>query len=381
MDWTRYCSDRNQVDEGNTVDLLLGGTATFETMLSAIEGAERFVSLATFIFAPDRTGTRFRDALIRARERGVEVRLIVDGVGCLETPRSFLRPLKAAGGEILVYHRLDPWRLKFVIWHRMHRKNLVVDGRVGFCGGLNIHDACLPVEEGGSGWHDIHARIEGPAVRSLHRSFLNTWIRVLGPPSSGHDLLPRSEARGGHPVQVATAGGTRRGRRRRMIQRAYMHAIKNAQRTIHLWSPYFIPERGVRRALRNACARGVDVRVIVPARGNHPAVHLASENLYAKLMRYGVRIMRWPGPMMHAKTAVIDSTWSAVGSYNHDAQSHLHNLELNVKVYGERFGAALEELFAIDMARCVEVDADRWSYRPLVDRLLQKICYGFRRWL
>ncbi|MBW2261017.1 MAG: cardiolipin synthase ClsB [Deltaproteobacteria bacterium] len=381
MEWKRYCSDHNQVDEGNTIDLLEGGNATFETMLSAIEGAERFVSLATFIFAPDRTGRRFLDALLRARERGVEVRLIIDGVGCLETPRSFLRPLKAAGGEIHVYHRLDPWRLKFVIWHRMHRKNLVVDGRVGFCGGLNIHDRCLPIEDGGGGWHDIHARIEGPAVRSLHRSFLNTWIRVLGPPSSDHELLPRPGARGNHPVQVITAGGKRRGKRKRMIQRAYQHAIKNAQRTIHLWNPYFIPNRGVRRALRNACSRGVDVRVIVPARGNHPAVHLASENLYAKLMRYGMRILRWPGPMMHAKTAVIDSTWSTVGSYNLDAQSHLHNLELNVTVYGERFGEALEALFVRDTEQCVEVDNGNWSNRSLVDRLLQKLCYGFRRWL
>jgi len=381
MDWTRYCSDTNLVEEGNTVDLLEGGTETFETMLSAIEGAERFITMATFIFAPDRTGRRFRDALQAAAERGVEVRLIVDGVGCLETPRSFLRPIKDAGGEILVYHRLDPWRLKFVIWHRMHRKNLVVDGTVGFCGGLNIHDACLSVEEGGSGWHDIHSRIQGPAVRSLHRSLLNTWIRVLGPPASRHDLLPRPRAMGNHPVQVVTAGGKRRGRRRRLVQRAYMHAIKNAQRTIHLWNPYFIPDRGVRRALRNACVRGVDVRVIVPARGNHPAVHLASENLYAKLMRYGVHILRWPGSMMHAKTAVIDSTWSTVGSYNLDAQSHLHNLELNALVFGERFGEALEGLFDRDARLCVEVDADRWSYRPLVDRLLQKLCYRFRRWL
>ena len=381
MDWTRYCSDRNQIVEGNTIDLLEGGQATFETMLSAIDRAEKYVSLATFIFAPDRTGQRFRDALIRARERGVEVRLIVDGVGCLETPRSFLRPLKAAGGEILVYHRLDPWRLKLVIWHRMHRKNLVVDGRVGFCGGLNVHDACLPVEDGGSGWHDIHARIEGPAVRSLHRSFLNTWIRVFGPPTSAHELLPRPAIHGTHPVHVVTAGGKRRGKRRRLIQRAYMHAIKNAQSTIHLWNPYFIPNRGVRRALRNACARGVEVRVIVPARGNHPAVHLASENLYAKLMRYGVRILRWPGPMMHAKTAVIDSTWSTVGSYNLDAQSHLHNLELNVTVYGERFGRELEALFERDREQCVEIEPGAWSYRPLVDRMLQKLCYAFRRWL
>jgi cardiolipin synthase len=381
MDWTRYCSDRNMLIEGNRIDLLEGGRQTFETMLSAIGSAERFVSLATFIFADDRTGRRFRDALLEARGRGVEVRVIVDGVGSFETPHSFLRPITDAGGEVLVYHRVDPWRLRLVLWHRMHRKNLVVDGTVGFCGGVNIHDACLPPGEGGAGWHDIHARIEGPAVRELHRSFLNTWIRVRGRPRSDHQLLPRPEARGVHPVQILSAGGKRRGRRRRRIQQAYLHAIKHARSTIHIWTPYFIPGRGIRRAIRNACRRGVDVRVIVPARGNFPAVQLASENLYERLLRHGVRIHRWPGSMMHAKTAVIDSIWSTVGSYNLDAQSFLHNLELNVTVYGERFGSALEDLFRSDLERCVEVEANSWSLRPLSDRLLQKLCYLLRRWL
>lgn len=381
MDWTRYCSDRNVVQVGNRIDLLVDGRQTFDSMLSAIGSAERFVSMTTFVFADDRMGRRFLDALVDARERGVEVRVIVDGVGSFDTPRSFFRPLREAGGEVLVYHRVDPWRLKFVIWHRMHRKNLVVDGRLGFLGGLNVHDACLPEDEGGDGWHDIHARIQGPAVRELHRSMLNTWIRVLGPPRTAHQLLPRPEPCGTHPVRVLTAGGKRRGKRRRRIQRAYQHAIKQAQRTIHLWNPYFIPDRGVRRALRNACMRGVDVKVIVPARGNFPTVQLASENLYSRLMRYGVRLYRWPGSMMHAKTAVIDSMWSTVGSYNMDAQSHLHNLELNVTVYGEAFGEALEELFSRDLERCIEVDPRAWHLRPLVDRILQKICYRFRRWL
>jgi len=381
MDWTRYCADRQRVLEGNEIDLLYGGRETFETMLGAIRSAQRFVSLATFIFADDRTGRRFLDSLVEARRRGVEVRLIVDGVGSLDTPRAFFRPLLDEGGEILVYHPVDLWRLKFVIWHRMHRKNLVVDNQVGFCGGLNIHDSCLPEEDGGAGWHDIHARMEGPVVRDLHHSFLSTWIRVLGTPRSDHDLLARSEPHGSHNVAVLGAGGKKRGRRRRRIQTAYLHAIKQAQRTIHIWNPYFIPDAGVRRSLRNACRRGVDVRVIVPDRGNFPAVQLASENVFETLMRAGVRIHRWPGSMMHAKTAVIDGIWSTVGSYNMDAQSHRHNLELNVTVYGERFGKALEALFARDMALSSEVDARSWSLRPLSDRLLQKLCFFFRRWL
>lgn len=381
MDWQRYCADRNRIVEANSIELLDAGKKTFDRMIQAIESSRRFVSLATFIFAADRTGRRFRDALVAAAERGVEVRVIVDGVGSLDTPRRFLAPMIQAGAELLVYHPVDPWRLKFVLWHRMHRKNLVVDGQVGFCGGINIHDAPIAVADGGDGWHDIHVMVHGPAVRDLHRSFLNTWIRSYGPHRSRHDLLPRSGPEGGHVACVNSAGGKRRGRRRKLIQREYRHAITRAQRSIHIWNAYFIPERGVRRLLQNACERGVDVRVILPERGNHPAVQLASENLYHKLMRYGVKLHRWPGSLMHAKAAVIDSVWSTVGSYNMDAQSHLHNLELNVNVYGISFGEALEAMFQRDLKVCHLLDRRNWSFRPLSDKILQKLCYMFRRWL
>jgi cardiolipin synthase len=381
LDWKRYCSDTNRVTEGNRIVLLDAGQRTFDRMIEAIDEAERFVSLATFIFAADDTGKRFRESLIRASERGVDVRVIIDGVGSIDTPRSFFEPLIRAGAQIHTYHPVSLWRLRFVIWHRMHRKNLVVDGSKGFCGGLNVHDAPLLSEQGGKGWHDIHAQIEGPAVRDLHRSFLNTWIRVRGQPSGFETLLPHPEPVGDHSVAIVSAGGKKKGKRRRMIQREYWHAISRARRSIHLWNAYFIPGRGIRRLLRNACARGVDVRVILPERGNHPAVQFASEYLYAKLMRYGVKLLRWPGAMMHAKGAVIDSVWSTVGSYNMDAQSHLHNLELTVTVYSESFGSALETMFERDLRKCHEVDPEQWGYRPLADRVLQFFCHQFRNWL
>ncbi len=381
MDWKRYCSDPNRIVEGNRIELFDAGQHCYDRMLEAVASAERFVSLTTFIFADDTTGSAMRDALARAASRGVEVRLIVDGVGSFDTPRRFFAPILEAGGELHVYHPVDPWRLRFVLWHRMHRKNLVVDGRVGFCGGINLHDAPLGTDQGGEGWHDVHARVEGPVVRDLGRSFFNTWNRVMGPLRTAHDLLPAVEPVGEHVASVAWAGGKRRRGRERLIQRDYRHAISHAQRSIHIWNAYFIPDLGVRRLLRNACDRGVDVRVILPERGNHPAVQLAAENLYARLMRYGVHLHRWPGALMHAKSAVIDSVWSTVGSCNMDAQSYLHNLELNVTVYGRSLGDALEAMFQRDLARCPELDPANWSFRPISDKLLQRLCYLFRRWL
>lgn len=381
MDWDEYCSDHNRIQRGNRVELLVDGSSTYESMLRDIRGARKFVSLATYIFADDTIGARFLNALLDARGNGAEVRVVYDGAGSMITDHDFFQPLVELGGEARIYKPLFPWRPRFALWGRLHRKVLVVDGTVGFCGGLNIHDECLPEEQGGAGWHDVHSRIQGPAVRELHRVFLNTWRRMRGNKrvASHHDLLPYPEPAGDLPVAVFDAGGRYKGRRRRRIHRAYMHAIKNAQRTIHLWNPYFVPHLGIRRALRNACRRGVDVRVIVPLMSDVPAVQLASEYLFARMMRQGLRIYRWPGAMMHAKTAVIDSVWSTVGSYNMDAQSYAHNLELNVTAYGGEFGGRMEDLFVQDLDACVELRSGDWRVRPLATRFLQWLAYRFRK--
>lgn len=381
VDWTDYCSDRNRIREGNRVELLVDGEQTMSAMIDAIRSAERYVSVATYIFADDATGRRLLDALMDARGNGAEVRVIYDGAGSFLTEPELFRPLRELGGEVAEYKPIRPWRKRFALWRRLHRKLLVVDGAVGFCGGMNFHDEAMEEERGGSGWHDVGARIEGPAVRDLHAVFLDTWRRVRGHPRSRHALLAWPDPAGDLPVAVFDAGGRHRGRRRRRIHRAYMHAIKTSRRSIHIWNPYFVPHLSIRRALRNACRRGVDVKVVVPIRGDHPAVQLAGEHLYARLMRQGVRIFRWSGPMMHAKTAVIDSVWSTVGSYNMDSQSYLHNLELNVTVYGRELGERMESLFSDDLERCVEVEESGWRARPLVNRALEWIAFWFRKWL
>jgi len=363
------------------VDLLVDGVETFPAMLEAIEGARSFVSLETYIYQPDSIGVRFRDAMIDALARGVAVRVVYDSIGALETGEPFWRPLREAGGETVEFHPIARWRQRWpdTLNRRNHRKVLVVDGDVGFCGGVNIHDEELPAEQGGANWRDMHLRIRGPAVRELHRMFLDTWRYGEGrEPEDLARLLPNPEPAGDLTVRVV---GTNALKLRRTIHRSYLHAIKRARHFIYLWNPYFIPDLGVRRALRNASRRGVDVRVIVPARGDVMPIQFASRRLYGSLMRSGVRIFEWREHVMHAKCGVIDGQWSTVGSFNLDHRSLLHNLELNAMVFGEDFGQRLVSLFDQDLDGCAEVSPHAWPYRPLFDRVFEKFFYMFRYWL
>jgi cardiolipin synthase len=367
--------------EGHAVDLLIDGTQAFPAMLEAIEQARAFASLETYIFQADGIGHRFRDALAAAARRGVEVRVLYDSIGSLDADSSFWRPLRETGAEAVEFHPLAKWRQRWpdTLNRRDHRKVLVVDGEVGFCGGINIHDKVLPEDQEGGGWRDTHVRIRGPGVRELHRMFLQSWRYAGGAvPADVGRLLPRPDRPGRTRLQVAaTAAFTRR----RTIQRAYLHALRRAREFVYLWNPYFVPVRSVRRALRNARQRGVDVRVIVPARGDIMPVQFASRALYASLMRAGIRIFEWREHVMHAKCGVIDGLWSTVGSYNLDHRSLLHNLELNVMIYGPEFGREMVSMFERDLESCAEVDPDSWPFRPLLDRLLERFFYMFRHWL
>lgn len=380
-DWKLYARNPERAIGRNTIDLLIDGEKAFPAMLEAIAGAQHFISLETYIFQPDVIGTRFRDALTVAAVRGVEVRLIYDSIGAFETSETFWRPLAAAGGQLLEFHRVSEGRWEWAarLNRRDHRKVLVIDGQVGFCGGINIHDEELPESQGGASWRDVHVRITGPAVRELQRLFLQTWEYEKGPPPANiQKLLPQPPPAGEVFARIVATNALKH---RRTIHRSYLHAIKRARRFIYLWNPYFIPDRGVRRAFKNAAKRGVDIRVIVPARNDIAAVRFASRNLYGSLMRHGVRIFEWREHVMHAKCGVIDGNWSTVGSFNLDHRSLIHNMELNAMIFGEPFGAQMVEMFELDMKSCAEVDAHSWPFRPLLDRILEKFFYLFRYWL
>ena len=365
---------------GNRFTLLRDGSETYPAMLAAIAGARQYVHLETYILHADHTGRRFAEALAGRARAGVEVRLIYDGVGSLSLPDDFLAGLGDAGVQAVPYRPIAPWRPRWGLTRRDHRKILVVDGQVGFAGGLNLGDEFAAVEEQGGGWHDLHARVEGPAVADLARLFRKTWLAAGGHP------YPQGE----EPAEevVATAGtafglavGNEELRRRRTIRRAYLHAMKRARASIALVSAYFIPDRGIRRALANAVRRGVQVSVIVPGSSDLRSVQLASQHLFSTLLRSGVRIFQWPKRMLHAKAAVMDATFAIIGSYNFDSRSLFHNLEVVLLSVERGFGERLAEQLEADRARSREVTLSAWKQRPLWQRIGEWFWYLFRHWL
>jgi len=376
--WATYCRHPEALTPGNDIELLVDGKQAYPAMLASIKHAEKTVLMDNYIFHDDTAGRLFSDALIERARAGVAVYLIVDGVGTLHVPSSFFNEMEKAGVHVLVYRSPAPWRRSFGLLRRDHRKLLVVDSVVGYAGGLNIGNEWLPKEMGGQGWHDIHARIVGPAVRELSKLELSTW-RVHGGVNLDQRLfLPEVPPSGTEYVSII---GSRERKKRHAIRQSYLQAIRRARDYIYIANAYFLPGIGFRRALRNAVRRGVDVRVMVPKKGDILPFQLASQALFARTLKAGIRLFLWEDAVLHAKTAVIDDQWATVGSFNIDHRSWNMNLEVNVNAVGPTLSGQLKAVFLKEQQNCTELNAERWKQRPFVQRLLERFFYLFRKWM
>ncbi len=361
------------------VTVLRDGGETYPAMLAAIASARESISLETYILAADATGDRFKAALSERARAGVKVRLIYDAVGSFGLPGGWVDELREAGCEVIDFNPIAPWRRRFRLSHRDHRKILVVDNAVAFTGGLNIANDYAAVADGGAGWHDMHCRVTGSIVYDLARMFRRTWLRAGGtrfPP-----IPPAASAPTGLGASFVRLLDNTLRRQRGTTRRAYLHVIRAARQHVWIQNAYFLPDRGLRRALTTAASRGVDVRVMVPGRSDVRVIEWASLYALRVLARRGVKILRWRGVMMHAKTAVIDAIWSTIGSYNFDAQSRFSNLEVTVEILDADTGHALTTNFERDLANCDPYDESTWKNLPWWKKGLAWLSYRFRRFL
>jgi cardiolipin synthase len=360
--------------------LLRDGKESFPAMLEAIAGARRQVLLEMYWFDSDSAGRRFAQALMDAAARGVQVAVLYDSLGSIEASTSMFDEMEQSGVRVIEYNPLLPWRRKLDsgrLSRRDHRKILVVDGDVGFTGGINLSDHWLPIEEGGQNWRDDMVMLRGPAVAGLVDAFRRTWYAQRGPRLE----LPTSAAgtsAGTLNVRVLTENGPRF---RREIVTAYLYRIYGAKRRVWITNSYFMPNRKIVRALKRAADRGVDVRILLPGKSDVEVVRHAGRALWGGLLRHGVRIYEWHKTILHSKTAVIDGTWSTIGSLNLDYRSLFWNLEVNVAVLDQEFGSLMERSYEQDFAASQEVDPKAFFFRPLGQRLLEYGLYRFRRLL
>jgi cardiolipin synthase len=374
---------------GNRVVLLQDGKETYDAMLAAIAKATDHINLETYIFDDDEIGHTFANALLEKQARGVQVNIIYDGVGGLKTPKTFFKRLTDAGMGVLEFNPVNPlaarrgWRIN----KRDHRKLLIVDGRTVFLGGINISNVysqgSVPQGDGSSSqekiaWRDTHMQIDGPVVADFQKMFLGTWEKQKGKPLAARNYLPALNEAG---KEIVRAIGSTPDDPYSQIYLTLISAIRSAEKTVHLMNAYFVPDPNLLKALREAAARGVDVKLILPSKSDSGLVFHAGRSHYTDLLASGIKIFERKDALLHSKTAVIDGVWSTVGSTNLDWRSFLSNDEVNAVVLGAEFGRQMEDIFNRDLAASVEVDLAQWEKRPLALRAREGIARLWERLL
>jgi cardiolipin synthase len=372
----------------NKATLLVDGPATYAAMLESIQHAHDHINLETYIFEDDDVGRRFADLLLQKQSEGVQVNVIYDSVGCLNTPAAFFERLREGGVQILEFNPIDPMKVGkegFLI-QRDHRKILIVDGSVAFTGGVNISrvysssSRSAEHQEGNveEAWRDTHVQLEGPVVAEFQKLFLDTWARGKGPPLSERNYFPKLERQGRDLVSVV---GSTPGQENRITYIMYVSAFAYAERFIHLTNAYFVPDEQTVEALRGAARRGVDVRLILPGTSDESAVFYAGRSYYEDLLESGVKLYELRSGMLHAKTAVIDGVWSTIGSTNMDLWSFLRNDEVNAIILGVDFAEKMETMFQSDLQESEEILLKQWKKRPFKERLREWFPRLFQHWL
>lgn len=377
----------------NKVTLLQDGPATYASMIEAMESARESIHVEMYIVEADEIGNKFADLWLRKQKAGVPVSLLYDSVGSISTPKEYFERLRQGGVTVTEFNPVNPLKAKkgWELNDRDHRKLLIVDGRVGFVGGINISG----VYSGGSStlrkkadkgpeaqrpWRDTQVRLEGPIVAELQKSYFEAWSKAAKEPPPGK---PRQQAprAAGKDVARVLQGWADETEKVNPIYATFASAITSAQKSVHLTMAYFVPDPETMKAMKDAAKRGVDVTLILPSFTDFWGVFHAGRSKYDDLLESGVKIYERKERLLHAKTAVIDGVWSTVGSANLDWRSFLHNHELNIVVLGPEFGAQMEAAFKRDIANSKPVTLEEWRKRPVKDRALETAARLWEYWL
>ncbi|MFL5574989.1 MAG: phospholipase D-like domain-containing protein [Gemmatimonadaceae bacterium] len=348
------------VSSGNRVRLLRDGAETFDAMIALIDRARASVELEGYIFRADEVGQRFARALGDAARRGVRVRVMVDWVGRMGTPRSFFDRMCAEGCDVRIFNP-PGFRRWLGVVPRDHRKLLVADGEGGVTGGIGIGNEWRTgvLKRRAAPWRDTAVLIEGPAALDMLQAFEVMWRRVIGSERRWRKRLPARARHGAHldpAVHEGALVGIVEGEPgRRRVARALQIQAVSAERSIWIASAYFAPSLSEVEALAGAARDGVDVRVLVPHRYDHPWIRVVTRRYYRRLLANGVRLWEWQGEMMHAKTSVVDGRWVRVGSTDFNPLGIAINFELDAVIEDTVLGASAEEMFLRDLEGSREV--------------------------
>lgn len=356
---------------GNRVGTLINGTQTFDTILAAIDGAQQYVLVQFFVVRDDRIGQRLKRALLDCAARGVRAYLLYDGIGSHDLSRVYVRELRAGGVEV---HKFATRRFvnRFQLNFRNHRKLVVIDGERAFVGGHNVGDEYLGEKPPLSPWRDTHIDIAGPVVASLQFVFVEDWFWAT---QRVPEVIRCSTTHGANMCCQAIVTGP--ADEFETCSLFFVNAINSARQRIWLTSPYFVPDEAVFTALKLAVMRGVDVRILIPARRDHLMVFSASTVYASDAVRAGVQMFRYQPGFLHQKVVLIDDIAAAVGSPNLDNRSFRLNFELTLLTIDRGFAAEVETMLLADFAASLPVGLDEFSRAPALKRAAMRVACLF----
>jgi cardiolipin synthase len=362
----------SMLSTNNQVKPYTDGSEKFADLIAAIKGARDHIHLEYYIWRDDALSHELRDVLTDRSSAGVEVRVLCDGLGCARLPRNFFCNLKSAGGQVEFFF---PSRIRFLNLRsnfRNHRKIAVIDGKTAFVGGFNIGDEYLGKVKKWGYWRDAAVRIEGNAALACQLRFFFDWnFATKGEQQTYHqryfpDIAPSS----GAAVQVVSGGPDTYWN---PIKEAYLKMINSATESVYLQTPYFIPDDSVRDALRIAALSGIDVRIMIPNRPDHPFVYWAGLSFVGQLLESGVRAYTYENGFLHAKTIVVDEVAASVGSANWDLRSFGLNFETNAIIYDQTVARSLKDAFEKDLEVCTELTPQRYANRSSSVKIKESI--------
>jgi len=364
--------------DGNEIELLVNGVEIFPAMLEAIEAAEESVNFLTYVYWTGDIARRMAGALTRAAERGVEVRVLLDAYGARLMDEELIEDLEAAGARVAFFHPLRWYHVRRLN-NRTHRKVLVVDGRVGFTGGVGIAEEWEGDARREGEWRDDHFRVRGPVVRYLQGAFADNWRDATGEVLAGESMFPDLEDVGSSRILALTTSP-----RGDVSPIAFLYwlALHTATERVDISTPYFLPDDALLDAMRDASERGVRIRLLVPDEHNDSElVRVASVSRYRTLLEGGIEIHEYGTSMLHAKTVLVDDRWAIVGSANFDNRSFELNDEIVLLVEDSGFVARVRETYARDLEAARRITLEDVADRSWVDRVKSALALVFREQL
>ena len=360
----------------NQVEVLTNGAQFYPAMRDAIRAAENSINLEAYIMQPGDAADMLIDAMVERAKAGVEVRIVLDAIGSTGMGGTAARRLRDAGCQLNFYQPIRWYRLHRLN-NRTHRELMVVDGKVAFTGGAGIADWWLKPEKKSAAWRDTMVRIDGPVVSAVQGVFAENWLECCGEILTSYRHWPVLDAQGPVQAMVVKSSPSDRATASRVL---FQMLIEGAVTSVDIATPYFLPDRALRRALVRAAQRGVRVRVVVPGHvTDQRLVRLASRRMYREMLDGGVHIHEYRPAMTHVKTLIVDEAWAVIGTTNVDNRSFEHNDEINVAFRAQQVTSRLRCDFEADLASSDEITIDTWERRPVLEKIVGPVCWILER--